>query len=97
MFERGKMARKDRPRSFIHWVSNPLPCTVRMFKKLYVCRVPSVTVYSIHTTAIFLLYDIIFMFFSLPPIFRFTAESPEEAEDGILSVVNPVRCTDHVY
>ncbi len=34
MFERGKMARKDRPRSFIHWVSNPLSATVRMFDKL---------------------------------------------------------------
>lgn len=32
-----------------------------------------------------------------PPMFRFTVESPEEAEDGILSVVNPVRWTDYVY
>ncbi|XP_064383037.1 glutamine--tRNA ligase-like [Halichondria panicea] len=59
IFERGKMARKDRPRSFIHWVSNPLPCTFRIFNKL------------------------------------FTVESPEEAKDGILSVVNPTSLREY--
>lgn len=66
-----------KPKAYIHWVSDPLQCTIRLYDKLWVWEMIE-HVYS-------------FWGWYVNVCFRFVCEDPEIAPGGLLSVVNPVR------
>ncbi len=38
----------SKPKAFVHWVSDPLICTVRLYERLYVCYIYSNVHESLH-------------------------------------------------
>lgn len=71
-----------KPRAFIHWVTQPLLCEVRLYEKLYVSSLVALL-------AIFVVWVVMQ---ELMDIHRFTAEDPDEHfTDSHTSLINPVR------